>query len=82
MRGPADADEPDDTAAFEEAGQVSENMLTRLQHRAQGVPASWKDEIEDEEVTSQANPTKFTTLNTSSSASTYANDAIRMCFGD
>lgn len=49
MRGPADADEPDDTAAFEEAGQVSENMLTRLQHRAQGVPASWKDEIEDEE---------------------------------
>ena len=31
-------------------GRVPENMLARLQHNAQGVPASWKNEIQDAEV--------------------------------
>ena len=40
----------DQSEEEEEGAAVPENMLTRLQHNIQGVPASWKDEIQDIEV--------------------------------
>ncbi|KAL0033179.1 hypothetical protein WJX79_008129 [Trebouxia sp. C0005] len=39
----------DQSEEEEERAAVPENMLTRLQHNIQGVPASWKDEIQDVE---------------------------------
>ncbi len=49
MPVPVDAEDMAD-GPEDEDGQVSENMLTRLRHSAKGVPASWKDEIQDVEV--------------------------------
>lgn len=40
----------DQSEEEEEGAAVPENMLTRLRHNVQGVPASWKDEIQDVEV--------------------------------
>ena len=44
--------------AFQDSEQMdegaSENFLERMQHNPQGVPASWKDEIQDIEVTQPA----------------------------
>ncbi|DBB04574.1 hypothetical protein WJX77_008948 [Trebouxia sp. C0004] len=39
----------DESEEEEEGAGVPEDMLTRLQHNIQGVPASWKDEIQDVE---------------------------------
>ena len=47
-----DADDlgEDQSEEEEEGAAVPENMLTRLQYNNKGVPASWKDEIQDVEV--------------------------------
>ncbi len=47
-----DADDlgDDQSEEEEEGAAVPENMLTRLQYNNKGVPASWKDEIQDVEV--------------------------------
>ncbi len=49
-----DADDlgDDQSEEEEEGAAVPENMLTRLQYNNKGVPASWKDEIQDVEVRS------------------------------
>ena len=40
----------DQSEEEEEGAAVPENMLTRLRHNIKGVPASWKDDIQDVEV--------------------------------
>ena len=50
MPVPMDPDDMDSIQEGDDADMASENRLARSQHNPRGVPASWKDEIEDMDV--------------------------------